>query len=81
MIFDQYCIKKLVPRPKLSEKFIRGFSVMTETVKKWLESSQNRSIAQKGLFFFFLTPGIDLSNNFGIGKCFCYIGCVFLSDI
>ena len=24
MIFDQYCIKKLVPRPKLSEKLIRG---------------------------------------------------------
>ena len=24
MIFDQYCIKKLVPRPKLSEKMICG---------------------------------------------------------
>ena len=33
------------------------------------------------VFFFYLTPEIDLSNNFGIGKCFCYIGCVFLSDI
>ena len=33
------------------------------------------------VFFFYLTPEIDLSNNFGIGKCFRCIGCVFLSDI
>ena len=37
--------------------------------------------SEGALNFFYLTPGINLSNNFGIGKCFCYIGCVFLSDI
>ena len=56
--------------------------VFDRNSEKRLESSQNRGIAEKGLFFFFyLTPEINLSNNFGIGKCFHYIGCVFLSDI
>ena len=69
MIFDQYCIKKLVLTPKLSEKLIRGLQnayffnfkwsklgFLTETVKKWLETSQNRRIAQKGLFFLLFDP-------------------------
>ena len=80
MIFNQYCI----PRPKLSEKLIRGLQnayffnfkwsklgFLTETVKKWLESSQNHSIAQNGLFFFLLfDPWIRFIYQFWYRKVF-----------
>ena len=82
-VFYTKIISKFDKWPLKVQIFTRNlpiFRFLVEFGKKWLESSQNRGIAQKGLFFY-LTPGIDLSNNFGLGKCFCYIGCVFLSDI